>query len=101
MVVIFSTAMRLAYSPASAPPMPSLTAKAKSVSAVDAAPILRRRRTSVPLKRRARKESSLFGRTLPRSVQPDHFNRAEVALWGGFIEVVWESLLKESGRIRN
>ena len=35
-MVILSTAILLAYSPAFAPPIPSLTAKAKSVIAVDA-----------------------------------------------------------------
>ena len=40
--VIFSTAIRLANSPAFAPPIPSLTAKTKSAVASEASPIFPR-----------------------------------------------------------
>ena len=40
--VIRSTAMRLANSPAFAPPMPSLTAKMKSIAPSGASPVLPR-----------------------------------------------------------
>ena len=74
--------------------MPSLTAKAKSVFRTWR---LRRfcgeRRTSVPLKRRARKLLHYLGPLSPRSVQPDHFRRMEgVGTCGSFVRAVSDRL---------
>src|SRR5882724_5662675 len=72
--VMRSTVIRLANSPDLAPPIPSLTAKTKSAPASEASPVFPRKRTSCPLKVRARKVSSLFGRMRPRSVRPDQMS---------------------------
>src|SRR5579862_1420903 len=82
--VILSTAILLAYSPTCAPPIPSLTAKMKSAASVDASPVFPSRRTSRASSCRQRKLSSLFLRTLPRCVCPNHWRRwPGLSIWLG------------------
>jgi len=78
-----STANRLAISPDLAPPMPSLTAKTKSAESRGASPVFPRYRTSWRSMANAKKASSLFARTRPRSVNPDHLRIGGSALTGG------------------
>src|SRR5271154_4267715 len=83
--------------------MPSHTAKVKSFFSSEAAPTFPSRKISRASNCSARKESSLFLRTLPVSEQPDHFNAgvffARSGGWRFMSERLW--VREEWWRIQN
>src|SRR5271168_107532 len=96
-VVIFSTAILLANSPARAPPMPSQTAKVKSKRPTEASPSFPRRCNSRASRHKPRKESSLLARTFPLSVQQNHFNASAFFFCGERITLFFNVLVRLIG----